>query len=377
TFVAAGGSEPPVEEPPVEEPPVEEPPVEEPPVEEPPVEEPPVEEPPVEEPPVEEPPVEEPPVEEPPVELPPGDATVSTDFDGDGTPDILIRSSNTLQIWTVVDGRRSRILPSVSLPYSERVVGNGDYDGDGYADLLTHDESARALIVRLLVDGQTVDSSSFDLGSGWDVVASADFDGNGYTDIAVQHAGSDITELWSMDGTRIHDVVELPVLYSTGTVVGSGDFDGDGRADLLWRTGSSSSGSFWVWTIDESGTIDDRYVGGASRLDVRGICDTDGDGREDIILRHSTTGVMSTIRFPSGNPSSGSLSLVLKAQARSVDVASVGDLDADGDCDIVLTTLNNRPTLTSYLLEMTFKRSTWSLGSTSGSVVGVGQESPD
>ncbi|MDJ0849829.1 MAG: hypothetical protein QNK04_15780, partial [Myxococcota bacterium] len=66
TFVAAGGSEPPVEEPPVEEPPVEEPPVEEPPVEEPPVEEPPVEEPPVEEPPVEEPPVEEPPVEEPP-----------------------------------------------------------------------------------------------------------------------------------------------------------------------------------------------------------------------------------------------------------------------------------------------------------------------
>ena len=75
-------------------------------------------------------------------------------------------------------------------------------------------------------------------GTGWRVVGTGDFDGDGKTDIVFQHTNWQVA-FWLMDGKNLRKAVLLRVWSRGWRVVGTGDFDGDKSLDLLLQNGSN------------------------------------------------------------------------------------------------------------------------------------------
>jgi hypothetical protein len=278
-----------------------------------------------------------------------------------------------LAVWTTAEDHGTRA--AVRLVPNEQVVGNADYDGDGYADLLTHEPGAQRLTLRLLADGQPREAAAFTLAEGWEVAASADVDGDGLADIAVRHPAGDVTELWSMQGTTLGEVLELPASPPGTSLAGAGDFDGDGRAELLWQGASRLS----TWSIDAAGNIREQdLTDHDASWRVAGICDFDADGRSDLLMRSERTGKLETVTFPAARPLIAEIPTRGSFAPSDFRVASAADFDGDGDCDLVLrrTSQRYRDVALHLLEDMRPSRSqgldvpiTWEL-------VGVGEEGP-
>src|SRR5262249_36837136 len=66
------------------------------------------------------------------------------------------------------------------------------------------------------------------------IVGFGDFYGDGSTDILWQDNFANVA-IWFMNGTRIAQTVVLGSVGPSWTVALTGDFDGDGKSDILWR----------------------------------------------------------------------------------------------------------------------------------------------
>lgn len=158
-----------------------------------------------------------------------------------------------------------------------------------------------------------------------------DVDGDGKDDHVVAYGN--LVHVFRDDGTEApgypRDVV-VPVFDS----IAAGDIDGDGATELVV---SPLDGSLWVFGSDGS-TFPGFPLHPGSRADV-GLADIDGDG-DDEIVRADWSGHVDVIRadgnqvpgFPvatsGGGPSGG---------------AALGDLDGDGDTEIVVALSQGGP----------------------------------
>ena len=90
------------------------------------------------------------------------------DYDADGTSDLVVRISQRLAFGSLRNGI-SRLRFIATLPHANIGVGAGrDFDGDGYADLILVDSTARALTVVALgpkARGETATQLDFSAGS--------------------------------------------------------------------------------------------------------------------------------------------------------------------------------------------------------------------
>src|SRR5215475_13726345 len=176
------------------------------------------------------------------------------DFNGDRHADVLWfnASSGALGAW-LLDGQGNVIAmsflswscgPGCSPPWQP--VGVGDFNGDGHADVLWLDASSGAL-VEWLLDGQgnviAIPVLSWTCGPGcsppWQVVGVGDFNGDGYADVPWFNANTGELAVWLLNGQG--NVIAPQYLSQTcgagcsppWQVVGVGDFNGDGHADVL------------------------------------------------------------------------------------------------------------------------------------------------
>src|SRR5215510_11633388 len=196
------------------------------------------------------------------------------DFNGDGFADFLWFNTDTgaLDVW-LLDGQGNVLaFPGLSAgcgfgcspPW--RVVGAGDFNGDGFADVLWFNTDTGALDVWLL-DGQSnviaFPGLSAGCGSGcsppWRVVGAGDFNGDGFADVLWFNTDTGALDVWLLDGQS--NVIAFPGL-SAGCgsgcsppwrVVGVGDFNGDGFADVLWF--NTATGALDVWRLDGQGNL--------------------------------------------------------------------------------------------------------------------------
>ena len=285
------------------------------------------------------------------------------DFNGDGCLDVLAHTSDVASAYshlfrsncaatpTFTDITSTHAAALATTPGNRSVVW-GDLSGDGHPDFVRNNpveiwinRGPSATPAYSFGSSTGTPSQSFSTWSnyaGYNVegLALLDYDADGDLDIVAENADFGIVMLQNTGGTFTELAPAATGLPATGLGNGDyltvGDFDVDGDVDIVVR----KDADFDLWVNDGDGTFTvGTFNEAASNLDKGGVnfCDFDNDGDFDIfwtsaptsqIWRQTTTGTF----VATGQPAT-SAAVTIPA---NVDDASCGDVDNDGDLDILL-----------------------------------------
>ncbi|MEM1043909.1 MAG: FG-GAP-like repeat-containing protein [Bacteroidota bacterium] len=228
---------------------------------------------------------------------------------------------------------------STRLPREPRIQSygayGGDLDGDGWSDLAIPNEQSNDLRVFLNdgaggYDGFVIhplpNSSVPSTNEG------GDFNGDGLTDLAVGNIGNDQVSVMIGDG-------EGGFSEGTGFEADSGvrglcvlDLDGDGRDDLV--TANRSAGTVTVLRGLGDGTFEDPVFveTGTDGETACAAADANGDGFTDVFIGAFGSGEITTLL----SDGEGGLSVGSQVQTGTDPwMLAVGDLNGDGHVDVV------------------------------------------
>jgi hypothetical protein len=183
------------------------------------------------------------------------------------------------------------------VPTSWTVAGTGDFNGDGYGDILWRNTNGDTSIWLMTAnDNQVQVLSTTGLGAvpgdSWTVAGIGDFNGDGNADILWYNTVGGVS-IWLMTANgnqmQVLSVTNLGPVPVSWTIAGTGDFNGDGRSDIAWRN-SNGDTSIWLMTanarqVQVLSTADLGFVPTSWNVAVTG--DFNGDGLSDILWRNT------------------------------------------------------------------------------------------
>jgi FG-GAP-like repeat/Lectin C-type domain len=199
-----------------------------------------------------------------------------------------------------------------------KMIDAADFNADGKADILWHNESNGENAIWFIdastttSDGRYTSDEQFfatpirNINTNWKMIGAGDFDADGKADIAWRNEVTGENAIWLMNGTSSTPVASktdgqkfITSLSGTDWKIDTiGDFDGNGKSDLAWR--NPRTGENAVWLVDatrlngQNFFTDEKFIvdeNGAPvvvtdtnwRLETAG--DTNGDGKSDLIWR--------------------------------------------------------------------------------------------
>jgi hypothetical protein len=125
----------------------------------------------------------------------------------------------------------------------------GDFNADGYADILWRNSSTGEVYLWLMNGTSTTSSGSLgNVSTDWSIAGVGDFDGDGQADILWWNSSTGQAYLWLMKGTTVSGGGSVSYVSAGWNIVGVGDFNGDGDADILWR--NTTTGQVYVWLMN-------------------------------------------------------------------------------------------------------------------------------
>jgi hypothetical protein len=188
-----------------------------------------------------------------PPPLPDGQALYGTgDFNGDALSDVLLRDLHTgrITIWTMFHGHVQDVITLAKddqIPKYVAIKAVGDFDGDGRADILFQDMRKSTGYVwmnknkkldEITMADLTELSTSPPADEDWDTVGTGDFDGNGYAQVMWEtisaNFGDASFEYWDIGPTGLvtqHHVIGAHFRHRE--VLGVADVNGDGKAEIV------------------------------------------------------------------------------------------------------------------------------------------------
>jgi len=180
------------------------------------------------------------------------------DLNGDGMPDIVWQHVfyGWLGAWllngnNVVSTQLLSIDRVADLNWVIRAVG--DIDGDGHADLIWQHRT-QGWVAAWRMNGTQVVSTTFlsipQTAVDWEIVGAGDLNGDGKADLVFQHRAGWLAA-WYLDGTTVTAAQMLTFSRLTDLawhIRAVGDCNGDGRADLLWQ--NDTNGYLGVWFLN-------------------------------------------------------------------------------------------------------------------------------
>ncbi|MGN9918058.1 LamG-like jellyroll fold domain-containing protein [Micromonospora palomenae] len=212
----------------------------------------------------------------------------SKDFNGDGKPDILWRSSTDSNMYLLagngkggwVTGSSVKIGPAVGS--ANLMVMSRDFSGDGKPDLIFRSSVDNNLyMLKGNGTGGWISTVATQIGSGWQnadlLAAPGDFNGDGKDDIVYRNSSDKNLYMVAGNGTggwSTGTSVKIGSSWgSANALLTAGDFDGDKKADFVYRKSTDND----MYLVSGNGT--GGWVSGASVL-IGG----QPDPRNDVIL---------------------------------------------------------------------------------------------
>jgi hypothetical protein len=228
-------------------------------------------------------------------------AVVATgDFNSDGNSDLVYQNVSTgvteIQLLSGTAGIGGGLIPNNPFGPGWNIVGAGDFNGDGHADLLWQNQASSLLEIQLLngttpIGGGAIANNPF--GAGWSVAATGDFNRDGTADLVWQNQSTALVEIQYLDGNvAIGGGALLNSPFGAGwSVVGAGDFLGNGQTDLVYQRQSDDLVEIQYLngiTAVGGGSIANNPLGAGWQ--VVGVGDFNGDGKADLVYRNAATG---------------------------------------------------------------------------------------
>ena len=252
----------------------------------------------------------------------------STSFTNDGNSDVLLNNGVYVGAWELHNGVPTWSYFS-SLASGWQVVGAGDFDGNGTADVLLDNASTGQVGVWLINNNTPTWSYLSTMASGWSVAGVGDFNGDGVSDVLLENISTGVVGTWE----TINNTPTWAYFSQEATgwhVAGVGDFNGDGVSDVLLE--NSSTGVVGTWEITNNTPTWAYFSQEASGWHVAGVGDFNADGVSDVLLENSTTGIVGAWEIINNTPSW----VYFSQEASGWHVAGVGDYNGDGRSDVLL-----------------------------------------
>lgn len=178
------------------------------------------------------------------------------DFNGDGRTDVLWRNSQgTITDWlgTSTGGFTGNFRDAnVNLATNWHVAGIGDFNGDGRDDILWRDQKGTINDWLGTATGGFIGNfanAHLGLTVDWQVAGTGDFNGDGYDDVLWRDAKGAIM-VWAGTNAGGFETTTTTFLGTIWQVASIGDFNGDGRDDILWR---NRDGTITDWLAAPTG----------------------------------------------------------------------------------------------------------------------------
>lgn len=175
-------------------------------------------------------------------------------------------------------------------------------------------------------------------------VFAADIDGDGKIDIISMDQGSDSINWYRNIGGGFAPPDSVGPLEE-GRDIAVGDIDGDGDMDIIGsraNTSSSTVNLFIYKNLDGNGNFGPPIpIATPNTLGGRTIkiVDIDGDGKNDILAGTGDDDTLAWYRNLDGNGTFDTGNIIISNYVNGYGI-DVGDIDGDGDLDIVAGTLN-------------------------------------
>ncbi len=262
---------------------------------------------------------------------PPPPLSARSDFNGNGTSDILWRENGgTVVDWTMANGQVSQAAAIGAVATNWQIRGLGDFNGNGTSDILWR-ENGGTVVNWTMLNGQV--SSVAVIGAvatNWNIVGTGDFNGNGTSDILWRENGGTVVT-WTMTNGLVSGVAAIGAVATNWNIVGTGDFNGDGTTDILWR---ENGGTVVTWSMTTGGTVGSVAAIGAvaTNWSIVGTGDFNGNGTSDILWRENG-GTVVTWSMTTGGTVGGVA--VIGAVATNWQIRGTGDFNGDGTADIL------------------------------------------
>ena len=258
-------------------------------------------------------------------------------------PDILYQDQVTgvlkLAYMAGTTGRSSvTITPVQADDPNWAVVGTGDFDADGWQDILMRNVLTGDMKVWFMKNQTHTSiallSPTTPNDTNWTVSAIADMNNDGSPDIVFFNTQTGAMMVWYMSGitrTSAATLTTAPALDLAWQPVGSADFNSDGNNDILMQNINDGHLQIWMLLNGEYGGTSLVNTEGRNLADWRviGIADFNADGHPDIMLQNKTSGeqivfsLTGTVITDQTSVQSGIADTNLKAVA-------LGDFDNDG-----------------------------------------------
>jgi subtilisin len=180
-----------------------------------------------------------------------------------------------------------------------RVVGSGDLNGDGRADLVWQHRTGGWVAVWFLSGKEIIGTEFLSIDRvadpNWQIRGVADIDSDGKADLIWQHQTDGWVAAWLMNGSQVLSTQFLSINQVPDTnwhIAGAGDANGDGYADLIWQ--HQTEGWLAVWFMRGTSVVGTDFLSFNRMTDmnwhIRGVGDVDADNRADLLWQNDATG---------------------------------------------------------------------------------------
>lgn len=202
------------------------------------------------------------------------------DFNGDGHPDAVWQDpeSGSTQVWYLGGADGNAFLGAVGLsgPNSWRIMSVADFNGDGKPDVIWQDPVTGLAQIWLLGGQQGItllSAVNLTSSNSWKIVGTGDFNLDGYPDVVWQDPATGTAQVWYLGGASGNVVMSAVNMTGATTwrIAGVGDYNNDGRPDLIWQDPASGVSQMWfLGGVEGTTTLSSAVISGPNTWRIQG-----------------------------------------------------------------------------------------------------------